>query len=71
MENKIATTQLYNDVCHIIEQGRQNAYAAVNRSMIETYWRIGQRIVEEEQQGKERAEYGEKIIENLSKQLTL
>lgn len=39
--------------------------------MIETYWRIGQRIVEEEQQGKERAEYGEKIIENLSKQLTL
>lgn len=67
----MVTTQLYNDVCHIIEQGRQKAYNAVNRSMIETYWRIGQRIVEEEQQGKERAEYGEKIIENLSKQLTL
>lgn len=67
----MVTTQLYNDVCHIIEQGRQKAYDAVNRSMIETYWHIGQRIVEEEQQGKERAEYGERIIENLSKQLTL
>ena len=38
--------------------------------MIETYWHIGQRIVEEEQQGKERAEYGEHIIEKLSEQLT-
>lgn len=38
--------------------------------MIETYWQIGQRIVEEEQQGKERAEYGEHLIEKLSEQLT-
>lgn len=38
--------------------------------MIETYWNIGRRIVEEEQQGKERAEYGEHIIENLAKKLT-
>ena len=38
--------------------------------MIETYWHIGQRMVEEEQQGKERAEYGEHIIEKLSEQLT-
>ena len=39
--------------------------------MVETYWNIGRRIVEEEQQGKERAEYGEQIIEKLSKQLTI
>ena len=39
--------------------------------MVETYWNIGRRIVEEEQQGKERAEYGEQIIERLSKQLTI
>ena len=38
--------------------------------MIETYWNIGRRIVEEEQQGQERAEYGERIIERLSEQLT-
>ncbi len=37
---------------------------------IETYWNIGKRIVEEEQSGKERAEYGEEIINNLSIQLT-
>ena len=38
--------------------------------MVETYWKIGQRIVEEEQAGKSRAEYGTKLIENLSKYLT-
>lgn len=62
---------LYSDVCTIIEHGRQQAYAAINQSMIETYWHIGRRIVEEEQNGEHRAEYGERIIENLSKQLTL
>ena len=61
---------LYQDVCHIIEQGRERAYNAVSQQMVETYWNIGRRIVEEEQQGKERAEYGEQIIEKLSKQLT-
>lgn len=70
MKNEIVTTQLYNDVCHIIELGREKAYAAVNKSMIETYWNIGRRIVEEEQQGKDRAEYGEQIIAKLSEQLT-
>ena len=38
--------------------------------MIETYWRIGQRIVEQEQKGKERAEYGTQLIEMLSAELT-
>ena len=64
------TSRLYTDVCSIIEHGQQQAYAAVNSSMIETYWNIGKRIVEEEQQGKERAEYGERIIAKLSEQLT-
>lgn len=66
----ITNTSLYQDVCTIIEQGREKAYNSVSRQMIETYWHIGQRIVEEEQQGKERAEYGERIIEKLSEQLT-
>ena len=69
--NKISSTQLLTDVCSIIDNGRQRAYSAVNTTMIETYWNIGRRIVEEEQQGKERAEYGERILENLSQQLTL
>lgn len=69
-ENPIQNTKLYTDVCTIIDQGRERAYSAVSQQMIETYWNIGRRIVEEEQQGKERAEYGERIIEKLSEQLT-
>ena len=68
---QLQDVSLYQDVCHIIEQGRERAYNAVSQQMVETYWNIGRRIVEEEQQGKERAEYGEQIIEKLSKQLTL
>ena len=69
--NNVISTRLYSDVCGIIERGRTEAYAAVNSSIIETYWNIGRRIVEEEQQGKERAVYGEQILENLSQQLSM
>ena len=58
------------DVKNIIEQGRNTAYQAVNRAMIETYWHIGRRIVEEEQNGSERAKYGEQLINQLSVKLT-
>ncbi|MCQ2348118.1 MAG: PDDEXK nuclease domain-containing protein [Paludibacteraceae bacterium] len=67
----IAEDHLYQDVCSIIEQGRESAYNAINKKMIETYWQIGKRIVEEEQHGKERANYGERVLENLSSRLTL
>ena len=74
-ENKILrTTEInecfVNDVCSIVEEGRRQAYNAVNSAMIETYWKVGQRIVEEEQRGAERAEYGKHIIEHLSNELT-
>lgn len=62
---------LVSDVCTIIDEGRQKAYASVNSTMIETYWKIGKRIVEEEQCGNERAEYGKRIIEQLSNELTM
>ena len=45
---------------------RRNAYRAVNFTMVEAYWNVGRMIVEEEQQGKERAEYGEAFIQMLS-----
>ncbi|RQP15491.1 MAG: DUF1016 domain-containing protein [Parapedobacter sp.] len=57
------------DVIAIIEEGRRKAYSAVNTAMVEAYWLAGKRIVEEEQQGKERATYGQAIINNLSKEL--
>ena len=52
------TTNVVDDIKNIIDKGRTAAYAAVNTTMIATYWNIGRRIVEEEQQGKSRAEYG-------------
>lgn len=50
-----------NDVRSIIEQGRKMAYAAAGQAAITTYWNVGRRIVEEEQAGKVRAEYGKPI----------
>ena len=57
---------LVNDVCNIIETGRKEAYVAAGKSAVITYWNIGRRIVKEEQQGKERAEYGAEVIKNLA-----
>ena len=68
--DELTNTRLYTDVCSIIEQGRKEAYASVNHKMIETYWNIGRRIVEEEQNGEARAEYGAQIIAQLAEQLT-
>lgn len=59
-----------SDIKQLIEHSRHAAYAAVNSIMIDTYWHIGQRIVEQEQQGEKRAEYGKQIIKMLSKELT-
>ena len=59
-----------NEIKTILKNARQKAYTAVNSAMVEAYWEIGRRIVEEEQRGKERAEYGKEIVKNLSKELT-
>jgi predicted nuclease of restriction endonuclease-like (RecB) superfamily len=53
----------------IIDTGRQVAYRAVNTSMIKTYWELGQLIVEEEQEGKIRADYGKDLIAQLAQRL--
>lgn len=62
-------TILVDDIRKIIRAGQSAAYNAVNSAMIETYWNIGKRIVEEEQHGEERAAYGKRIISMLSKEL--
>lgn len=66
----IPRSTFFDEVRAILAQARQKAYAAVNFAMVEAYWEIGRRIVEEEQQGKGRAEYGAALIKELSKQLT-
>lgn len=55
---------------NILEQARSNAKTAVNLSMVYAYYEIGKNIVEEEQNGKERADYGKHIIRELSEYLT-
>jgi predicted nuclease of restriction endonuclease-like (RecB) superfamily len=61
---------LYIEIKSILQQARQTAYRAVNFTMVLAYWEIGRRIVEDEQQGKKRAGYGESLIKELSQKLT-
>lgn len=61
---------LYESVKQIIEEARNNVYRAANFAMVQAYWQIGKLIIEEEQNGKERAGYGEEIIKQLSERLT-
>ena len=62
-------SEVLNDIRKIIEQGRHQAYAAAGQAAIATYWGIGRRIVEEEQQGDERAKYGTHLITELAAKL--
>lgn len=61
---------LVNDLRSIVSKARSKAFAAVNYSLVERNWRIGQRIVEQEQNGASRAEYGKHVIEIVSAALT-
>jgi predicted nuclease of restriction endonuclease-like (RecB) superfamily len=63
-------TNFYSAIQEIVAKARQKAYATANFAMVEAYWQIGERIVEEEQRGKERAEYGAHLISNLAEKLT-
>ena len=70
--NEITTTEksFVDDIKEIVKKGQKAAYGSVSAIMTETYWNIGKRIVEQEQQGKERAEYGKHLIDLLSEELT-
>lgn len=72
--NFMETTEDYryviDDVKQIIINGRNIAYGAVNSALLLTYWNIGKRIIEVEQDGKQRADYGKQLIKVLSDVLT-
>ena len=63
--------QLFSSIKEIILDSRNRTFRMVNSVLIETYWKIGKTIVEDELQGKRRAEYGRATLKTLSKQLTL
>ncbi len=61
---------LYETVAAILQEARSTAHRAVNFAMVQAYWHIGQAIVEEEQRGQERADYGQVLIDTLAQRLT-
>ncbi len=62
-------TNFYNKVADLLNEARRSVVQTVNRTMVYTYFEIGRMIVEEEQNGKERAEYGKQILKELSNRL--
>ena len=60
---------VYVEISNLLKEARKNIVSNINTTMTKTYFLIGKRIVEEEQNGNERAEYGENLIKNLSKRL--
>ena len=67
----IKNNKCYLKIKSILEEARHNVYRHVNFVMVQAYWNIGREIVEEEQKGKQRAEYGATTIEELSQKLTV
>lgn len=61
---------LYGRIREILEKARERVYYIANFEMVQAYWNIGREIVEEEQKGIERAEYGRHLVEGISKYLT-
>ena len=64
-------SEFYRSIADILQNARRHAYRAVNFVMVQAYWDVGRMIVEEEQQGKERAGYGDALIRSLSERLKL
>ena len=62
--------QFYTEIRQIIETARTNAIRSVDFSRVQMYWLLGKRVFEEEQQGKDRADYGAYLIRNLAEELT-
>lgn len=59
----------YERIRTILAEARRRAFQAINSAMVVAYWEIGRTIVEEEQQGQERAEYGSRLLVDLSRRL--
>jgi hypothetical protein len=63
--------QFFAEVANLLEQAKKYYARSVNAILSRTYWELGRRIVEHEQQGRRRARYGEALIEQLASDLTV
>ena len=68
--NELLTNNIYKNISDLLHKARGEVKSAINTTMVYTYFEIGRIIVEEEQSGKERADYGKKLIKSLSVKLT-
>ena len=64
------SSHLFAEIREVLVTARRTAYKAVNFAMVTAYWNVGRLIVEDEQKGHIRAEYGKAILADLSKRLT-
>jgi DUF1016 N-terminal domain len=68
--NEIVSNLLASKISELLVSSRKSVIQTVNQTMTLTYFEIGRMIVEEEQNGKERADYGKQIIKSISERLT-
>ena len=71
MPTELLSMQLLHNIRDVLTHARQHLQYAVNQTMVQAYWQVGRLIVEEEQQGQQRAGYGKQQLEQLSKALVL
>lgn len=67
-QNTKVVSTLYETINKIIEEARNTVYRTANSTMVKVYWYIGREIVEEEQKGKEQAEYGRELIKTARRE---
>ncbi len=70
MNKPVINNSLYSQIAQLLQLARNTVVRAVNQTMVYTYYEIGRIIVEDEQQGKERAAYGKQVLKELSKRLS-
>src|SRR5690606_2160778 len=70
MTNKPSNTNFFSQIVDLLQSARNNVVRTINQTMVTTYFEIGRKIVEEEQNGKDRAEYGKSLLRDVSKVLT-
>ena len=69
-ELQLTNDHLISNIAQIIHQARSQVRQTVNSVMVQSYWEIGRLLVEDEQQGEERAKYGKYVLQNVSERLT-
>lgn len=70
IEKRIGSNMVYLQIKELMENARKQVSVQINNILVQTYWKIGKIIIEDEQENSERAEYGKKLLKELSKKLT-